>query len=129
MKNKLIGLGLIALAVLLLVGQTLNLQFSVWPLVPIAILTYLGIKELFKHDYESAALTLGLALLVTNHAYHLLAISTGSLILVVILFVIGLSFLTPKKEKDALDVKCIIAKSVTDASREIAEQKLKNKEE
>ena len=66
MKNKLIGLGLIALAVLLLVGQTLNLQFSVWPLVPIAILTYLGIKELFKHDYESAALTLGLALLVTN---------------------------------------------------------------
>ena len=100
MKNKIIGLSLIALAALILVTNIFNLNFSIWPLIPIAILTYYAVKEVYKKDYESAVLSGGIAAIIANHTYHLLNISTGKLILVVVLLMFAVSYLVPKKREE-----------------------------
>lgn len=128
MKNKFIGFGLIVLAVLILVSNIFNLNLSIWPLVPIAILAYCAVKDVYKKDYESAVLTGGISTIIANNAYHLLSISTGKLILVFVLLVFAVSFLFPKKEReDALNINIIIQKSLDEVSEQIKADLAKTK--
>lgn len=128
MKNKFIGFGLIVLAVLILVSNIFNLNLSIWPLVPIAILAYCAVKDVYKKDYESAVLTGGISAIIANNAYHLLSISTGKLILVFVLLVFAVSFLFPKKEReDALNINIIVQKSLDEVSEQIKADLAKTK--
>lgn len=128
MKNKFIGFGLIVLAALILVSNIFNLNLSIWPLVPIAILAYCAVKDVNKKDYESAVLTGGISTIIANNAYHLLSISTGKLILVFVLLVFAVSFLFPKKEReDALNINIIVQKSLDEVSEQIKADLAKTK--
>lgn len=128
MKNKFIGFGLIVLAVLILVSNIFNLNLSIWPLIPIAILAYCAVKDIYKKDYESAVLTGGISTIIANNAYHLLSISTGKLILVFVLLVFAVSFLFPKKEReDALNINIIVQKSLDEVSEQIKADLAKTK--
>mgnify|MGYP000847965191 FL=1 len=128
MKNKFIGFGLIVLAVLILVSNIFNLNLSIWPLIPIAILAYFAVKDIYKKDYESAVLTGGISAIIANNAYHLLSISTGKLILVFVLLVFAVSFLFPKKEReDALNINVIVQKSLDEVSEQIKADLTKTK--
>lgn len=127
MKNKIIGLSLIALAALILVTNIFNLNFSIWPLIPIAILTYYAVKEVYKKDYESAVLSGGIAAIIANHTYHLLNISTGKLILVVVLLMFAVSYLVPKKREEALNINKIVQESLDEGREQIKADLTKTK--
>ena len=98
-KNKLIGISIIAFALLMLVVKLNNWEFPVWPLIPIGIFLSLVYDSWKSRDYEGMALSTFIALIVANMNYHFLNISNGILFAVGVLIVIGIVYLQCDKEE------------------------------
>ena len=112
-KNKLIGISIIALAIILLVTRLNNWEFPVWPLIPIGIFLYLVYDSWKIRDYEGMALSTFIALIITNMNYHILNISNGILFAVGVLIVIGIGYLQGDKE-DGFSLRAIIKETLDD---------------
>lgn len=97
MKNKLIGISLLVLAVAILLTSMFNLQFPIWPLPLIMFAVMASVQDYFKKDYENAVLSMGIATILVNRNYHLINLSLGKHLLVVVLILLAVSYFTPNK--------------------------------
>lgn len=97
MKNKLIGISLLILAVAILLTSMFNLQFPIWPLPLIMFAVMASVQDYFKKDYENAVLSMGIATILVNRNYHLINLSLGKHLLIVVLILLAVSYFTPNK--------------------------------
>lgn len=97
MKNKLIGISLLVLAVAILLTSMFNLQFPIWPLPFIMFSVMASVQDYLKKDYENAVLSMGIATILVNRNYHLINLSLGKHLLVVVLILLAVSYFTPNK--------------------------------
>ena len=97
MKNKLIGISLLVLAVAILLTSMFNLQFPIWPLPFIMFAVMASVQDYLKKDYENAVLSMGIATILVNRNYHLINLSLGKHLLVVVLILLAVSYFTPNK--------------------------------
>lgn len=97
MKNKLIGISLLVLAVAILLTSMFNLQFPIWPLPLIMFAVMASVQDYFKKDYENAVLSMGIATILVNRNYHLINLSLGKHLLIVVLILLAVSYFTPNK--------------------------------
>lgn len=97
MKNKLIGISLLVLAVAILLTSVFNLQFPIWPLPFIMFAVMASVQDYLKKDYENAVLSMGIATILVNRNYHLINLSLGKHLLVVVLILLAVSYFTPNK--------------------------------
>jgi hypothetical protein len=97
MKNKLIGISLLVLAVAILLTSMFNLQFPIWPLPFIMFAVMASVQDYLKKDYENAVLSMGIATILVNLNYHLINLSLGKHLLVVALILLAVSYFTPNK--------------------------------
>lgn len=97
MKNKLIGISLLVLAVAILLTSMFNLQFPIWPLPLIMFAVMASVQDYFKKDYENAVLSMGIATILVNRNYHLINLSLGKHFLIVVLILLAVSYFTPNK--------------------------------
>lgn len=97
MKNKLIGISLLVLAVAILLTSMFNLQFPTWPLPFIMFAVMASVQDYLKKDYENAVLSMGIATILVNRNYHLINLSLGKHLLVVVLILLAVSYFTPNK--------------------------------
>ena len=97
MKNKLIGISLLVLAVAILLTSMFNLQFPIWPLPLIMFAVMASVQDYLKKDYENAVLSMGIATILVNRNYHLINLSLGKHLLVVVLILLAVSYFTPNK--------------------------------
>lgn len=97
MKNKLIGISLLVLAVAILLTSMFNLQSPIWPLPLIMFAVMASVQDYFKKDYENAVLSMGIATILVNRNYHLINLSLGKHLLVVVLILLAVSYFTPNK--------------------------------
>lgn len=113
MKNKLIGLSLLALAAAILLTSVFNLQFPIWPLPFIMVLTFSAVQDCCKKDYEHAVLSIGIATMLANQSYHFINLSFGKHLLIIVLVVLAVSYFTPNKESgEFLNFKITIKNSL-----------------
>lgn len=113
MKNKIIGISLLALAVVILLASVFNLQFAIWPLPFIMFLIVASIQDYFKKDYEGAIISIGIATILVNQNYHLINLSLGKHLFIVVLIVLAVSYFTPNKESgEFLNAKITIKNSL-----------------
>lgn len=94
MKKTLLGLAFIALAVLVLLKETLGLgALPFWPLIWTAVFVGLTLKSLFqKHWYHGILFGL-LTLVMLNSIYHWVEVSFWTLVLVGGLLLFGFNLL------------------------------------
>lgn len=97
MKNKLIGISFLVLAVAILLTSMFNLQFPIWPLPFIMFTVMASVQDYLKKDYENAVLSMGIATILVNRNYHLINLSLGKHLLVVVLILLAVSYFTPNK--------------------------------
>ena len=97
MKNKLIGISLLVLAVAILLTSVFNLQFPIWPLPFIMFAVMASVQDYLKKDYENAVLSMGIATILVNRNYHLINLSLGKHLLIVVLILLAVSYFTPNK--------------------------------
>lgn len=97
MKNKLIGISLLVLAVAILLTSMFNLQFPIWPLPFIMFAVMASVQDYLKKDYENAVLSMGIATILVNRNYHLINLSLGKHLLIVVLILLAVSYFTPNK--------------------------------
>lgn len=97
MKNKLIGISLLVLAVAILLTSMFNLQFPIWPLPLIMFAVMASVQDYLKKDYENAVLSMGIATILVNRNYHLINLSLGKHLLIVVLILLAVSYFTPNK--------------------------------
>lgn len=97
MKNKLIGISLLVLAGAILLTSMFNLQFPIWPLPFIMFAVMASVQDYLKKDYENAVLSMGIATILVNRNYHLINLSLGKHLLVVVLILLAVSYFTPNK--------------------------------
>ena len=97
MKNKLIGISFLILAVAILLTSMFNLQFPIWPLPFIMFAVMASVQDYLKKDYENAVLSMGIATILVNRNYHLINLSLGKHLLVVVLILLAVSYFTPNK--------------------------------
>lgn len=97
MKNKLIGISFLVLAVAILLTSMFNLQFPIWPLPFIMGLVMISVQDYLKKDYENAVLSIGIVTILVNRNYHLINLSLGKHLLVVVLILLAVSYFTPNK--------------------------------
>ena len=97
MKNKLIGISLLVLAVAILLTSMFNLQFPIWPLPLIMFAVMASVQDYFKKDYENAVLSMGITTILVNRNYHLINLSLGKHLLIVVLILLAVSYFTPNK--------------------------------
>lgn len=97
MKNKLIGISFLVLAVAILLTSMFNLQFPIWPLPFIMFAVMASVQDYLKKDYENAVLSMGIATILVNRNYHLINLSLGKHLLVVVLILLAVSYFTPNK--------------------------------
>lgn len=97
MKNKLIGISLLVLAVAILLTNMFNLQFPIWPLPFIMFAVMASVQDYLKKDYENAVLSMGITTILVNRNYHLINLSLGKHLLVVVLILLAVSYFTPNK--------------------------------
>lgn len=97
MKNKLIGISFLVLAVAILLTSMFNLQFPIWPLPFIMGLVMISVQDYIKKDYENAVLSIGIVTILVNRNYHLINLSLGKHLLVVVLILLAVSYFTPNK--------------------------------
>lgn len=97
MKNKLIGISFLVLAVAILLTSMFNLQFPIWPIPFIMFAVMASVQDYLKKDYENAVLSMGIATILVNRNYHLINLSLGKHLLVVVLILLAVSYFTPNK--------------------------------
>ena len=97
MKNKLIGISFLVLAVAILLTSIFNLQFPIWPLPFIMFAVMASVQDYLKKDYENAVLSMGIATILVNRNYHLINLSLGKHLLIVVLILLAVSYFTPNK--------------------------------
>ena len=97
MKNKFIGISFLVLAVAILFTSVFNLQFPIWPLPFVMVLVMISVQDYFKKDYENAVLSMGIATILVNRNYHLINLSLGKHLLIVVLILLAVSYFTPNK--------------------------------
>lgn len=97
MKNKLIGISFLVLAVAILLTSVFNLQFPIWPLPFIMFAVMISVQDYFKKDYENAVLSIGIATILVNRNYHLINLSLGKHLLIIVLILLAVSYFTPNK--------------------------------
>ena len=97
MKNKLIGISFLVLAVAILLTSMFNLQFPIWPLPFIMFVVMASVRDYLKKDYENAVLSMGIATILVNRNYHLINLSLGKHLLIVVLILLAVSYFTPNK--------------------------------
>lgn len=97
MKNKLIGISLLVLAVAILLTSMFNLQFPIWPLPFIMFAVMASVQDYLKKDYENAVLSMGIATILVNRNYHLINLSLGKHLLIIVLILLAVSYFTPNK--------------------------------
>lgn len=97
MKNKLIGISFLVLAVAILLTSVFNLQFPIWPLPFIMFAVMASAQDYLKKDYENAVLSMGIATILVNRNYHLINLSLGKHLLIVVLILLAVSYFTPNK--------------------------------
>lgn len=113
MKNKLIGISFLALAATIFLTSVFDLQFAIWPLPFIMVLTFSAVQDFVKKDYENAILSIGLATMLANQSYHFINLSFGKHLLIIILVVLAVSYFTPNKESgEFLNFKITIKNSL-----------------
>lgn len=98
MKNKLIGISLLTLAVVILLASVFNLQFAIWPLPFIMFLVVAFVQDYFAKDYEGATISIGIATILVNQNYHLINLSFGKHLFIIILILLAVSYFTQNKE-------------------------------
>ena len=97
MKNKLIGISFLVLAVAILLTSVFNLQFPIWPLPFIMFAVMASVQDYLKKDYENAVLSIGIATILVNRNYHLINLSLGKHLLIIVLILLAVSYFTPNK--------------------------------
>lgn len=97
MKNKLIGISFLVLAVAILLTSVFNLQFPIWPLPFIMFAVMISVQDYLKKDYENAVLSIGIATILVNRNYHLINLSLGKHLLIIVLILLAVSYFTPNK--------------------------------
>lgn len=97
MKNKLIGISLLVLAVAILLTSMFNLQFPIWPLPLIMFAVMASVQDYLKKDYENAVLSIGIVTILVNRNYHLINLSLGKHLLIIVLILLAVSYFTPNK--------------------------------
>ena len=113
MKNKLIGISLLTLAVIILLASVFNLQFAIWPLPFIMFLVVASVQDYFKKDYEGATISIGIATILVNQNYHLINLSFGKHLFIIVLILLAVSYFTQNKESgEFLNSKITIKNSL-----------------
>ena len=97
MKNKFIGISFLVLAVAILLTSVFNLQFPIWPLPFIMFAVMISVQDYLKKDYENAVLSIGIATILVNRNYHLINLSLGKHLLIIVLILLAVSYFTPNK--------------------------------
>lgn len=98
MKNKLIGISFLVLATAILLTSVFDLQFAIWPLPFIMFLIVAFIQDYFKKDYESAVISIGIATILVNQNYHIINLSFGRHLFIIVLILLAVSYFTTNKE-------------------------------
>ena len=93
MKNKLIGISFLVLATAILLTSVFD-----WPLPFIMFLIVAFIQDYFKKDYESAVISIGIATILVNQNYHIINLSFGRHLFIIVLILLAVSYFTPNKE-------------------------------
>ena len=120
MKNKLIGISFLILAVAILLTSMFNLQFPIWPLPFIMFAVMASVQDYLKKDYENAVLSMGIATILVNRNYHLINLSLGKHLLVVVLILLAVSYFTPNKVNgEFLNFKITIKNSLENALQKL----------
>lgn len=113
MKNKLIGISLLTLAVVILLTSVFNLQFAIWPLPFIMFLVMTSVQDYFKKDYENSILSIGIVTILVNQNYHLINLSLGKHLLIIVLILLAVSYFAPNKASgEFLNFKITIKNSL-----------------
>ena len=113
MKNKFIGISFLTLAVVILLTSVFNLQFAIWPLPFIMFLVMASVQDYFKKDYENAILSIGIATILVNQNYHLINLSLGKHLFIIVLILLAVSYFTPNKASgEFLNFKITIKNSL-----------------
>lgn len=100
MKQKLIGLGFILLAlVLLLQGLFGSWHISFWFLGMGLVFLLLALQSFLRKRWVSSFFWLGLLAVQVNHAYHLIPLSTPLLFGVLLLLTLGVKMVFPSRGK------------------------------
>ena len=97
MKNKFIGISFLVLAVAILLTSVFNLQFPIWPLPFIMFAVMISVQDYLKKDYENAVLSIGIATILVNRNCHLINLSLGKHLLIIVLILLAVSYFTPNK--------------------------------
>lgn len=120
MKNKLIGISLLVLAVAILLTSMFNLQFPIWPLPLIMFAVMASVQDYFKKDYENAILSIGIATILVNQNYHLINLSLGKHLFIIVLILLAVSYFTPNKASgEFLNFKITIKNSLENTLRKL----------
>lgn len=56
------------------------------------------IQDYFKKDYESAVISIGIATILVNQNYHIINLSFGRHLFIIVLILLAVSYFTPNKE-------------------------------
>lgn len=100
MKNSLLGLGLLLIAIMLIFQQKLNfptIDIPIWVIICSIVFVTGTILNGLKKDWLGVVGSLSIWSIILNSYYNLLPIDTGSLILAVILLVSGVQLMIKKK--------------------------------
>lgn len=116
-RHTLLGIGLIALALYVLFENALGLptlQMPLWLLILVVGFGYDLIKHLFLREWRTAAVeAIFLAVLLNSH-YQWLAVGFWTMLLVMILLIMGIHYLIPKKRHSRIKVMERFSKDLDD---------------